>query len=251
MKKKSFLICANWKMNKNPKEAADYLKVIKRLVPSEQQKYFVFFAPAFVLHTVSTELSESSFRWGAQNCHFEDQGAFTGENSPLVLKQMGATDCLVGHSERRKYFYEDNGIIQKKLKAVLRNSLTPTLCVGENQEQRKQGEHLTVVKKQLAVVLENPIQELIQIAYEPVWAIGSGQSARVEQIQEMHKFIYSTCEKTGKNVLVLYGGSVNKENAFDLACLSEVQGFLVGSASLDPKELIEIFKRTEKIKVAD
>lgn len=246
MKQIPFLICANWKMNKNPEETVNYLQIIKKLVPPEQQKHLVFFAPAFILSTVSKELAGSDFRWGAQNCHFEDKGAFTGENSPMVLKQMGATDCLVGHSERRKYFNEDDFIVEKKLNTVLKNSLIPTLCVGENQEQREQGEHLVVVKKQLEVILklEYQSENFIQIAYEPVWAIGSGQSASAEQVQEMHGFIYKSCEQAKKNVLVLYGGSVNKENASELAGLPEVHGFLVGGASLDPKEFVEIFKRT-------
>ena len=230
-------------MNKSPKEAEDYLQTIKELIPKEQQKHFIFFMPALVLSTASEILSISNFRWGAQNCYFEDEGAFTGENSPLVLQQMGATDCLVGHSERRKYFNEDHLIIQKKLKALSRNSLISTLCVGENQKQRKQGEHLIVVKKQLEVVLKSHIQEPLQIAYEPVWAIGSGQSADVKQVQEMHQFIHNTCQQAGKNVFVFYGGSVSKENASELSSLPEVHGFLVGSASLNPEELVGIFKR--------
>ena len=249
MKKLPFFICANWKMNKNPEEAANYLQVIKKLVSTEQQKHFVFFAPAFILAAISKELSDSGFRWGAQNCHFEDKGAFTGENSPMVLQQMGATDCLVGHSERRRYFNEDSSVVQKKLKALLRNSLIPTLCVGETLEQRKQGKYFETVKEQLEMILELEYQseESIQIAYEPVWAIGSGQSASVKQIQEMHQFIYSTCQQAGKNVLVLYGGSVNKENASELSNLPEVHGFLVGGASLDPKELFGIFKSVQNL----
>ena len=244
-----FLICANWKMNKSPEETIDYLQAIKRLILKERQKHFVFFVPAFVLSTVSRELSGSAFRWGAQNCHFENTGAFTGENSPLVLQQMGATDCLVGHSERRKYFNEDNLIIQNKLRAVLENSLTPTLCVGENLEQRKQGKHFEAVKKQLEVILklESPRKKIIQVAYEPVWAIGSGQPASVEQIKEMHQFIYSTFQRAGQNVLLLYGGSVNSENAPELSNLSEVHGFLIGGASLDPKELADIFRSIQNL----
>ena len=231
-------------MNKNPKETEDYLQTIKKLIPKEQQKYFIFFMPAFVLSTASKILSTSNFRWGAQNCYFKDKGSFTGENSPLILREMGATDCLVGHSERRKYFNEDHLIIQKKLEALSRNSLIPTLCVGENQVQRKQGEHLIAVKKQLEVVLKSQKQEPVQIAYEPIWAIGSGQSADVKQVQEMHQFIHNTCQQAGKDALVFYGGSVSKENASELSHLPEVHGFLVGGASLDLEEFVNIFEAT-------
>ena len=244
--KHSFVMCANWKMNKNPKEAVDYLCKIKQWVPVKKQKHFVFFAPALVLSSVAEELSRSFFRWGAQNCHYEDKGAFTGENSPLVLQQMGATDCLVGHSERRIFFKESNTLIKKKLQALIKHSITPTLCVGENFQQRQNKEHFKTVLKQLQPVLSLKPPALVQIAYEPMWAIGSSRPAKKDQIRKMHQFIYTVCKEAGVKTALLYGGSVGSANAFSLAQIPKVQGFLAGRLSLNPKEFFDVFKLTAR-----
>lgn len=242
IKDQSFLLCANWKMNKNPILTRQYIRQIRKLVASQDQKKFVFFAPAFTLSVLAEELASSAFGYGAQNCHFEDQGAFTGENSPLVLKQMGATHCLVGHSERRQFFFESEKIIYKKVVAVLKNSLQPVICVGEKAEERKEGKSFDVIERQLSDILQNvEFSDDICIAYEPVWAIGSGKSAFPEQIADMQIHIRKLCDSSGKKLRFLYGGSVNQENVKALARIPRVDGFLVGGASLDPKNFFNLF----------
>ena len=242
MKASSFLLCANWKMNKNPNEARAYVRQMTQMLALKDQNSFVFFAPALTLSVLCEEFSSYSFGWGAQNCHFEDQGAFTGENSPRVLKQIGATHCLVGHSERRQLFLEDENLVQKKIKALLKHSLQPVICVGENAEARKKGESFQAVEKQLLDILKNvEFPDFICIAYEPVWAIGSAQPARSEQISDMQKYIQQLCESTGKKLYFLYGGSVNGENAKEICQISGVNGFLVGVASLDPQQFFNLY----------
>ncbi|MDE0118609.1 MAG: triose-phosphate isomerase [Bdellovibrionales bacterium] len=230
-----FLLCANWKMHKNPDSVRDYIRAINKLPALKYPKRFIFFAPALTLFVLAEELVNSSYGWGAQNCHFEDQGAFTGENSPLVLKQMGATYCLVGHSERRQLFFESEEMVQKKVKSLLNHSIQPIVCVGENIKERKNKQSFQVVENQLSGILKN-IDSLdrICVAYEPVWAIGTGKVAGVEQITEMQEHIRHLCATEGKTLHFLYGGSVNEKNIKELSQIPGVNGFLIGSASLDP-----------------
>ena len=238
-----FVLCANWKMNKNPEEVRSYLRQITRLFPSDEQDKIVFFAPAFTLSVLSEECHSTSFGWGAQNCHFEDKGAFTGENSPMVLKHMGATHCLVGHSERRQLFFENDQFVQKKVKALIKNTLQPVICVGENKVEREKGESFSVVEKQLAGILKQiDFPDSVCIAYEPVWAIGSHQPASPHQIYEMRKHIQKMCESFGKKLCFLYGGSVNRDNIKELSQIAGVNGFLVGGASLDPHNFFNLYR---------
>ena len=244
MKKSSFLMCANWKMHKTPESVRDYLRQIKSLVTdSEDKKCFVFFAPALVLFVLREELAGSGFGWGAQNCYFKDEGAFTGETSPLVLRGMGATHCLVGHSERRTLFGESDEDICKKVRALLRHSLTPVICVGESAEERKKGLSFAVVERQLSGVLQIPgfPGDRVYVAYEPVWAIGGGQPAQAEQISKMREHIREVCARAGLSACILYGGSVNEANIKELAQTSGVEGFLAGGASLDPQKFFNMF----------
>ncbi len=235
-------------MNKNPESARQYARQITKLVSASDQKNFVFFAPAFTLFVLAEEWVNTAFGWGAENCHFEDQGAFTGENSPLVLAQMGATHCLVGHSERRQFFFENEEVIYKKVKSLLKHSLQPVICVGESLEDRKTGKSFKVVERQLSDILKNvDFPDSICIAYEPVWAIGSGQSARPDQIADMQTHIQKLCESSGKRLKFLYGGSVNQENIKMLARISGVNGFLVGGASLDPQTFFNLFLSLKSI----
>jgi triosephosphate isomerase len=238
----SFLLYANWKMHKGPKEARTYIRHITQMLESTDQKRFVFFAPALTLSTLAEELVSSSFGWGAQNCYFETQGAFTGENSPMVLNEMGATHCLVGHSERRKLFFENEALVQKKVQALLQHSVCPVICVGESAEDRKKGLSFTVVEKQLSGILkELDFPDSVCIAYEPIWAIGSAQPARPEQIFDMQKYVRHLCESVEKKLCFLYGGSVNEENAKELSQIPGVDGFLVGGASLDPQKFFNLY----------
>lgn len=244
----SFLLCANWKMNKNPDEARTYIRQVTQMLPLKVQKQFVFFAPAFTLSALGEELASSSFGWGAQNCHFEEKGAFTGENSPMVLKQMGATHCLVGHSERRQLFFEDEKLIYKKVRALLRYSLHPVICVGESAEERKRGDSFRVVEKQLSSILKKLVfPDSVCIAYEPIWAIGGGQSAQPDQIFDMQQYIRQLCESEEKKMCFLYGGSVNEKNAKELFQISGVDGFLVGGASLDPQKFFNLYMHLQQI----
>ena len=234
-------------MNKNPDEARAYIRQITQMLPLKDQKQFVFFAPAFTLSVLAEELVSSSFGWGAQNCYFEGEGGFTGENSPMVLKQMGATHCLVGHSERRQLFFEDDILIKKKVQVLLKYSLRPVICVGENAEQRRKGCSLQVVEKQLSGILKELVfSDSACIAYEPVWAIGSDQSAQPNQIFDMQQYIRQLCESEGKQVCFLYGGSVSEKNVKELSQISGVDGFLVGGASLDPKTFLNLHMRLQQ-----
>lgn len=237
----SFLLYANWKMNKNPEEARTYIRQITRMLNLEDQKNFVFFAPALTLSVLAEELATSSFGWGAQNCYFESEGAFTGENSPMVLKQMGATHCLVGHNERRQLFFEDDILIKKKTQALLKYSLRPVICVGENAKQREKGCSFQVVEKQLSGILKELVfSDSVCIAYEPVWAIGSAQPAQPQQISDMQNYIRQLCKSEGKKLCFLYGGSVNEKNAKELSQISGVEGFLVGGVSLNPRHFFNL-----------
>ncbi len=243
--KDSFLLCANWKMNKTPEEVRVFIRQMIQLTKLEQQKHFVFFAPAFSLHVFREELKGQHFSWGAQNCYFESAGAFTGENSPMVLKQMGATHCLVGHSERRQLFFEDDFLVEQKVRALSKHSIQPVVCVGENASEREQKKSIQVVEKQLSAFLKKgeDLTSPIIVAYEPVWSIGTGKSANLSQIDEMQKNIHQFSHSRGKKISLLYGGSVNKDNIRELASMEGIDGFLVGGASLDVKNFINLFER--------
>ena len=255
----SFLLCANWKMNKTPHQTKEYLEEFCRLVSKEDQKHFVFFAPAITLLQVKTALKSTDLGWGGQNCYFEDKGAFTGENSPLVLSQIGANYCLVGHSERRQLFFEDNQTIQKKIKALWKHSIRPVLCIGETPEQKEKGQSLQVIQQQLNLVLESLKSHALTnqstnlnktanrhpliVAYEPVWAVGSGQIASPSHIQKIRDHTYQMCSATQQPILFLYGGSVNINNIQKLFNSCQLDGFLVGGASLNPNLFFELFSK--------
>ena len=248
LKMKSFLICANWKMNKNPEEARSYLRQIKSWVKPEEQKHFVFFVPALTAFVLQEELKNTDFAWGAQNCHFENKGAFTGENSPLVLKQMGAGFCLVGHSERRKLFKETNEEVTKKTQALLENNLQPVVCVGETEEERKNGQAFSVVEKQLSPLFDLSFSAPLYMAYEPVWAIGSGHVPKAEDISKMQQHIQQRAEAKGKKIHFLYGGSVDPQNIKTFSHVPKVEGFLVGGASLSAEKFFNLFFLLKEIK---
>ncbi len=238
-KARAFSLYANWKMNKDPKSALAYIRQFRPLLSPQDQKRFVFFAPALVLPALSKALSDTQFGCGAQNCHFEDQGAFTGENSPLLLKHIGVTHCLAGHSERRRLFFEDEALIQKKARALLKHRIKPVICVGETNDERKKGRSLSVIEKQLSGILQLPLEH-VDIAYEPVWAIGSDKPATPRQIADMQTHIQQLCANAGKRLYFLYGGSVNEQNIKALSQIPGVNGFLVGGASLDPQKFFTL-----------
>lgn len=239
------IVAANWKMYKTPSECVTFLDKFLEIIPQKIQKQIFIFPSTLCLQNVEDFLEEmdSDLLTGAQNCHFEDEGAFTGETSPKVLKDMTVNAVLIGHSERRQYFKEDNELLAKKIKAVQNHNLIPMYCVGETLEQRKSNKTFDVLKEQLTIGLKHFDRKgSLIVAYEPVWAIGTGEVATPEQAQEAHEFIRKTlAEITGLNTYkILYGGSVKPENAKELSSKKDIDGFLVGGASLKPESFAQI-----------
>lgn len=204
----------------------------------------VFFPSTICLDAASCSLKSSSVKWGAQNCHSKNSGAFTGETSAQVVKDMGGQYILLGHSERRSLFGETDSFIADKLETVQALSLTPMLCIGETLQEREAGSTVEVVKSQLQKGLAKAVRgSSLVVAYEPVWAIGTGKVATPEQVEETHTAIAGILKEMGFNdVPVLYGGSVKPDNAPGLMGLKNVSGFLVGGASLEVDSFIKIAK---------
>jgi len=206
--------------------------------------------PAILIPAVAQALAGSSILLGAQNMHYEDQGAFTGEVSPPMLKSCGVTHVIVGHSERRHIFHETDDLINRKVLAALKHRLTPIMCVGETQDQHDSGRAFDVVLGQLQRGLENVADDqvtAIAIAYEPVWAIGSGRTATPEHAESIHGAIRGAIlERYGREradaVRILYGGSVNAENVDSLVCKPDIDGALVGGASLKADSFARIVR---------
>ncbi len=222
------ILAANWKMNPPTKEEALKLAAeMEGLLEGLPLTKLLF--PPFVYLPL---LKLRGIELGAQDVFYEEKGAFTGEVSPLMLKSVGATWVIVGHSERRNVIGETDEIVRRKAEAALKAGLRVIYCVGEKLPDREAGRHLQVVEEQLSYV---PVSENVVVAYEPVWAIGTGRNATPEQIEEMHAFI-----KAKVGLKVLYGGSVKERNARELAAVPNVDGFLVGGASLRPREFRKI-----------
>ena len=237
-------------MNKNIGESISLVKELKKLVKDVDDREIVV-CPTFTnLAAVSAELKGSNIEIGAQNMHFETQGAFTAEISPLMLKEINIKYVIIGHSERRHIFNEDNKLINKKMKSALENNLSPILCVGETLEEREANQTQEIVGEQISEGLKNikkKDMENIVIAYEPVWAIGTGKTATPEQAEEMHAFIRKILasifdDKTAEETSILYGGSVKPANAKDLILKDNIDGALVGGASLDAKSFEGIIR---------
>lgn len=242
------LVAANWKLYKNPKEAADFFDEFLSKINMDQCENFAFFPPIIDLPITSEKLKNTSAFWGAQNIYFEIQGAYTGENSAEMIKSLGANMCLVGHSERRSLFGEDDNQVSKKAELLQKLDMTPMICIGESLVQRKSGKTFDIVEDQLTKALINldSKKEFI-IAYEPVWAIGTGQVATPEMAEEVHLFLREKLtELYGKSkadkVILLYGGSVKPENASDLYKQKNIDGFLVGGASLIVDSFLQIYR---------
>lgn len=248
------LIAANWKMNKTVKEANSFIKEFKKLVKDYDTAEIVLCAPFTGLQAVSRELAGTKIKLGAQNMYLWDSGAYTGEVSALMLREIGCEYVILGHSERRSFFSEDDALINKKIIDALKHSLCPILCVGENLEQRKNGQTMKILESQLKNCLRDVDDEQmlkIVTAYEPVWAISRGdpnhKAANKEDAEDGHKFIRSVLsdlfeDKTVKSVRIIYGGSMKPENARELLAMPDIDGGLVGNASLDAKSFAEIVK---------
>lgn len=240
---KTTVFAANWKLNKGPKETREFFTHFKSLISTDQQKNLVFFVPATNVEAVADSLKGTSIRWGAQNCYTQAQGAFTGEISAQVVKDLGAQLILLGHSERRQIFGEKDDLVAAKGKLVQSLGLIPMLCIGETLEERESGKTQEVCERQLKVFMQaiDLSKEWI-IAYEPVWAIGTGKVATAQQVAETHSQIRQFVVSQGGSAVtpILYGGSVKPENAGELLQIADVNGFLVGGASLDPLSFSKI-----------
>lgn len=233
-------------MNKSPAEAAAFVRELKEKSKPEEQPHLVLLPPALAAFEVAVQLKGTGLSWGGQNAYFEKSGAFTGENSPQVFKEMGARYCLVGHSERRQIFAEAEDMIAKKVQALQVFGLTPILCVGETLDDRRWNRTEEVIVRQARSALQgaNPSQPL-WLAYEPVWAIGTGEVATPAQVEEAHSILRQTLREWSpatESAPILYGGSVKPDNASSLAALNNVQGFLIGGASLKVDDFLNIYR---------
>ncbi len=253
------LIAGNWKMYKTAAEAVNLIRTIKAGVHALSGETDIAICPPFTsLATACEEVKGSAIGVGAQNMHFESEGAYTGEISALMLKEQGCRYVILGHSERRGYFKETDELINKKLKTALKYNLIPIACVGEWLEDREAGRHFEVVKGQFQGTfdgIEAEDMEKTIVAYEPVWAIGTGKTASPEQAQEMHQFIRKLIQEkfgevTAKRVRILYGGSVKPDNIIDLITQPDVDGGLVGGASLKAESFVDLIKGTLKAGVS-
>ena len=248
MKKRQLIVAGNWKMNENYEEGRDLAKdIVERLQPS--QVTVVLATPFIHLNSVGNIIrGVSNLKLGAQNCHQEESGAYTGEVSAGMLQSVGVEYVIIGHSERREYFEESDKLLAKKVNAALSKGLIPIFCCGEKLEVREADKHLELVENQIknALFHLSPAEfEKVVIAYEPVWAIGTGKTASPEQAQEMHLHIRHLLAKQYGDELaqattILYGGSVKAANAKDIFQKPDVDGGLVGGASLKAVDFVTI-----------
>jgi triosephosphate isomerase len=243
-------IAGNWKMHKTIPEAVEMVKTLKEASSELTDAELVVIPPYTMLTEVKKVIEGSSVQLGAQNLFWEEKGAFTGEVSPLMLKDAGCQYVTIGHSERRQYFGETNETVNKKIKAALAHELTPIMCIGESLAEREKGKTMAKVETQINSGLEGLEKEetkLIVIAYEPIWAIGTGVTATPAQAEEVHSFIRDKlAEKYGNEIasyaIILYGGSVKPDNAYSLLKENNINGALVGGASLEAESFVQITK---------
>ncbi len=254
---KKYLIAGNWKMNTNADEAVKLCVGIRDgLVPGGlNPAVTVLVCPPFTSLSAASGITRgTAVQLGAQNCYPADSGAFTGEISAPMLNNLGCAYCIVGHSERRTYFHETDSFINSKIKALLIHGIKPILCVGETLDERKSGSTFEVLERQLRDCLEgisrDAMKEIV-VAYEPVWAIGTGLAATTEQAQEAHarirQFIGSALNGPADDMLILYGGSMNDKNAGELLSQKDVNGGLIGGASLKAEAFLSIIKTANSL----
>ncbi len=235
------IIAGNWKLNLGPAQARQFFADWKKSsVTSDHQ--IVFFPTAVAADATAQAVAGTSIEWGLQNAWTAPSGAYTGENSMVMSKEMGAQWCLIGHSERRQLFGESDASCAEKMRATLAAGLKPMLCIGETLEERKSGKMFDVLRAQLTKGLGAiPAESFAAVAYEPVWAIGTGIVATPEQVAEAHKFVDDVItELQFRETPILYGGSVKADNAGALLSIPKVSGFLVGGASLVPAQFLQI-----------
>jgi triosephosphate isomerase len=243
------LVAGNWKMNGTQPECRNLAhNIAEQLRVSTPQVEVVLAPPFTALSSVSQLIQDSELALAAQNCHWQDSGAFTGEISPSMLAELGCKYVIVGHSERRHIFHENEEMIANKVKAVIAHGMRTILCVGETLEERQENQTNEIIDRQLHSALKGMAKdamENLEIAYEPVWAIGTGLNATAEQVRDVHSRIRQTLAAsfdavTASHVRILYGGSVKPENATMLAQIDQVDGLLVGGASLKAELFLPI-----------
>jgi triosephosphate isomerase len=252
------IIAGNWKMYKTITQAIELANGLKReFFDLDSQIIDIVLCPPFTaLSEVYEVVADSSIRLGAQDVYWQQEGAFTGEISPSMLVDLGCKFVIIGHSERRQYFGETNESVNKKLKAALKNNLTPVVCVGETLSERERGETFKVLEDHVQDGLKDIGADdtlKIVIAYEPVWAIGTGKTATSQQAEEAQKYIRDLLTKLynsdiSQDVRIQYGGSVKPENIVDLLSQPDVDGALVGGASLEVRTFAEIVRKASEVR---
>jgi triosephosphate isomerase len=242
------LVAANWKMNKTIGETEDFIHSFTPTVKGVSGVDIVIAPPFSSLYTAAGLLKTTGIKLAAQDVFYEEKGAFTGEISAVMLLSAGCSFVIIGHSERRQYFSETDEIVNKKVKTALKSGLEVILCIGESLEERESNRTFKVIEKQLAGSLKEISPDRVTIAYEPIWAIGTGKTATPEQANEVHKFIRELLRKYGDvsdRIRILYGGSVTPENIASLISETDIDGALVGGASLKPDSFAKIVKGAE------
>ena len=243
------LIAGNWKLNKTCSETIEYLKDFNNLVEGIDD-VDIMIAPPFTSLYVASQNCSDNIKISSQNNYIKESGAYTGQISPSMINEAGCDYAIVGHSEMREFFGDNDILVNEKIKAAINAELKPIFCVGETEKQRDDGKTFSVLDKQVRKGLEEfserDLKDLV-IAYEPVWAIGTGKTATIEIVQEVHGFLRDLLSKMfrkefSETIRILYGGSVKPSNVKDLMALQDVDGALVGGASLDPLEFSKIVK---------
>lgn len=241
-------------MYKTVGEALELVSGLKNELKGETEVEVVVCPPFTAISKVAEALKGSNIGYGAQDMYWEEEGAYTGEIAPKMLTDLGCKFCIIGHSERRNYFSETNETVNKKVRSALKHGLTPIMCVGERLEERDAGKTFDVVKNHvdggLAALSKEDVVKIV-IAYEPVWAIGTGRNATPEQAQEVHKFIRDLLKKAygedvSSKVRIQYGGSVKPDNIKSIMAGADVDGALVGGASLKVKDFAEIVRKSKE-----
>ncbi len=246
-------IAGNWKMNKTVGEALDLVRELKRAISRDQEVEVAVAPPFTALYAVRKELEGTPIRLAGQNLFWEEKGAFTGEVSPLMLKEVGCHYVIIGHSERRQYFGETDETVNRRIKAALGHGLKVIFCIGEMLKEREDGKTFSVIERQIesgSKGLGDKDWRDIVIAYEPVWAIGTGKTASPEQAEEVHRFIRAKAEKlysrrVSEEIRIQYGGSVTPENVRGLMSQPNIDGALVGGASLKAESFSKIVRFQE------
>ncbi|NSL53161.1 triose-phosphate isomerase [Calidifontibacillus erzurumensis] len=248
------IIAANWKMHKTLAEAISFVDQVKNSIPSPEKVDSVVCAPFLFLERLSNLTKDTNLKIGAQNMHFEQKGAFTGEISPIQLRDIGVDYVIIGHSERREMFAETDETVNKKVHAAFAHGLTPIVCVGETLEQREAGSTNAVVGAQVEkglAGLSNELAKQVVIAYEPIWAIGTGKSSDATDADEVCGYIREVIGKlfdneVAESVRIQYGGSVKPDNIGEFMARPNIDGALVGGASLEPDSFLQLLEAVKQ-----